>query len=224
MELTDGVYAFPQTVTQGGQEMTFNPAAVETARGLLLLDVGFPQAIDQLEDQLSAIGHDWSAVWASLLTHQDPDHAAAASAVIDRADPITFAHPACAPYVDDRRELLKGGEERYPPVPIDVEVADETRFRTAAGPMDVIYTPGHAPGHVSLYFSAAKLLLAADALTVTEGELSGPNEEFTPDMPTAVESIGRLAEFDIERTFCYHGGLVEKGTGAIARLWQQLAE
>jgi len=43
-------------------------------------------------------------------------------------------------------------------------------------------------------------------------------------MPEAIESVGRLAEYDIERTLCFHGGLVEQGTGMIARTWQDLAE
>lgn len=224
MELTEGVYAFPQTVTHAGREVTFNPTAVETGRGLLLLDVGVPDAIDQLEDHLGAAGFDWADVWGCLLTHQDFDHASGLSAVVERAGPVTFAHPACAPFIDGRSDPIKGDEERYPPAPIDVEAADGTRFQTAAGPMEVIHTPGHTPGHVSLYFPAAKLLLPVDALTVQDGELSGPNEEFTPDLPTAIESVGRLADYDVERTFCYHGGLVEKGTGAIARIWQRLAE
>jgi glyoxylase-like metal-dependent hydrolase (beta-lactamase superfamily II) len=225
-ELADGVHAFPQTISRDGQEATFTPAAVETDRGLVLLDVGFPHAVDQLEDHLADAGHGLEDVWAVLLTHQDGDHAAGLSAVVERADPLVFAHPEAAPYVDGRLDPIKSDEDsdRYPPVPVDVEVADGTAFRTAAGRMEVIHTPGHAPGHVSLYLPEARLLLAGDALTAPEGALSGPSEEFTPDMDEAVESVGRLADEDVERTLCYHGGLVDQGTGAIARLWTELAE
>lgn len=224
MELAHGVHAFDLSISHDGRETTFHPGAVETDRGLLLLDVGYPDTLDQLEAELDAIGHGWADVWGALVTHQDPDHAAALSAVVERADPVRFAHPNCTPYVDGRRALLKGGDDRYPPVPVDVEVPDGTRVRTAAGPMQVVHTPGHAPGHVSLYWPEEKLLFAADALTAPAGELAGPTEEFTLDMPEAVESVGRLAEFDIERTLCFHGGLVEVGTGMIARVWQELAE
>lgn len=224
MELADGVYAFDLTISRDGQEATFHPGAVETGRGLLLLDVGYPDTLDQLEEHLRAIGHDWADVWGVLLTHQDADHAAALSNVVDRADPATFAHSDCAPSVDGRRDPIKGGGDRYSPVSIDVEVTDGTTFRTAAGPMAVIHTPGHAPGHVACYLPESKLLFAADALTAPEGELAGPNEEFTPDLARAVESVGRLAEEDIERTLCFHGGLVDRGTGTIARIWQALAE
>jgi glyoxylase-like metal-dependent hydrolase (beta-lactamase superfamily II) len=218
-EIADGVYAFPQTISRGGEEATFTPAAVETDRGVLLLDVGFPQALDQLEGHLGDIDREFDDVWAVLLTHQDGDHAAGLSELADRADPLVFAHPECAPYVDGRLDPRNGDEDdRCPPVPVDVEVAEETTLRTMAGPMQVVHTPGHAPGHVSLYFPEPRLLVAGDALTAEEGVLAGPNEQFTPD------SVGRLADEDVERTLCYHGGLVEQGTGAIARLWTELAE
>jgi len=223
-ELSDGVYAFPQTISRDGQQATFHPAAVETDRGLLLLDVGFPQAIDQLGDHLAETGHDFADVWAVLVTHQDGDHAGALSAVRERSDALVFAHEECAPYVDGRLDPIKSDDDRYPPVPVDVEVTDGVRFRTAAGPMEAVFTPGHAPGHVSLYFPEPKLLLAVDALTADDDELAGPSEEFTLDVEDATESVGRLSEEDVQRTFCYHGGLVEQGTGVIAKLWAEMAD
>lgn len=224
-QLADGIFAFPQTISHGDQEVTFHPAAVETDRGVLLLDVGFPDAIDQVEAHLAEAGHDFDDVWGVLLTHQDGDHAAGLAEVVERADPVVFAHPECAPYVDGRLDPIKGeDDERYPAVPVDVEVTDGTTFRTAAGPLEAIFTPGHAPGHLALYVPEARLLVAADALTAPEGKLAGPSEEFTLDMEEAVESIGRLADEDVEHTLCYHGGFVEQGTGAIARIWTDLAE
>jgi len=222
MKLADGIYAFPQTITRNGGETTFHPAAVETDRGVLLVDVGFPHAIDQLSDHLAAVGHDWDAVWGVLLTHQDGDHASAAAAVRERADPVVFAHPECAPYVDGRLDPIKSDTgDRYPSVPVDVEVTDGTTVRTVAGPMEVVFTPGHAPGHLSLYFPEEKLLLAADALTASGDALAGPSEEFTLEMDAAIDSVGHLADYDVERTLCYHGGFVEQGTGAIARIWTE---
>lgn len=224
MRLASGVHAVSQTIARGDHEVTIHPAAVETDRGVLLLDVGYPGEVGQLVDGLESAGLAMDDVWAALLTHQDGDHAGALAEVEERTGAVVFAHRECAPFVDGRREPLKGEGERYPPVPVDVELADGVRFRTAAGPMEVVFTPGHAPGHVSLYFPEEKLLVAADALTAPEGDLAGPSEQFTLDMPRATESVGRLSECDVDRTLCYHGGLVEQGTGAIAKLWNELVE
>ncbi len=48
MELVDGVYALPVTIELEEREVTLHPAAVETERGVLLLDAGWPGAIDSI--------------------------------------------------------------------------------------------------------------------------------------------------------------------------------
>ena len=73
-----------------------------------------------------------------------------------------------------------------------MEVVDGVCFRTAVGKVQIVATPGHTPGHVSLYVPDERLLIAGDALTADD-EFGGPNEAFTPDMAAAVDSIGRLA-------------------------------
>jgi len=224
MRIAEGVHALPQTIDRGGEEVSFHPAAVETDRGVVLLDVGFADEIDQLEAGLRETGFGFEDVWAVLLTHQDGDHAGALSSVVDRADPVVMAHRECAPYVDGRQDPIKSESDRYPPVSVDVELADGVRLSTSAGPMEVVFTPGHAPGHVSLYFPAEKLLIAGDALTAADGELAPPSEQHTLEMAEATESVGLLSERDVERTLCYHGGLAEQGTGSIARIWSELAE
>jgi len=45
MQLTDGVYGLPFDVSLGDREMTLDPVAVETPRGLLLLDVGLSSLV-----------------------------------------------------------------------------------------------------------------------------------------------------------------------------------
>jgi glyoxylase-like metal-dependent hydrolase (beta-lactamase superfamily II) len=212
MELTDGVYAFPQTVAQGDTERTFYPAAVETPTGLLLVDVGMPGEVDQVESNLSEAGFEWSDVRGIVLTHQDGDHAGGLSEALDHTDAVVYAHAGCAPYVEGREELVKSsGGDRYPPVDVDVAIVGGVSFRTAAGPMDVVYTPGHAPGHISLHLPDAGLLLAGDATVADEDGLVGPNEQYTPDMDEALDSLVVLAELEFDRTLCHHGGLVEEG-------------
>ena len=210
MQLADGVYAFPQTVEQDGVENTIYPAAVETAKGVLLIDVGYEGTHGQVESNLEEAGFEPADVRSVLLTHQDGDHAGGLEAVVDRTDAIVYAHERCVPYVDGREHPIKSpAGERYPPVDVDVELVDGVAFRTAAGPMEVAYTPGHAPGHLALYLPEAELLLAADALTADDEGLAAPSEQYTPEMGKALDSAERLAEYDIDRILCYHGGVVD---------------
>lgn len=217
MELTSGVHALEVTADLGERSMTIYPTLVETDDGAILVDVGLEGHVDATLDALHATGFDLDDVDAILLTHQDGDHAGALAEVADATNATVYAHRLATPFIDGERDLAKG-DGRYPPVPVDVQLVDDVRFRTWAGQMRVVFTPGHAPGHISLYFPDSGLLLAADALTAADGELQGPNEQFTLDWETAIDSIETLADLDVQTTHCYHGGPTEAGSDRLRSL------
>ncbi len=221
MALPNGVYDLPIDVAFGDREMTLTPTVVETPRGLLLLDVGMPDGIDDLADALDDEGLALDDTWAVVLTHQDIDHAGCLATVVERTDAVVFAHEDDAPYIEGEKELLKSSEERpmeIEPTTVDVRLTGGETFTTDAGPMEVVYTPGHTPGHVSCYFPEGKLVITADALNAPEGELVGPREGATPEMETAWESVEILSKRDIDHAVCFHGGYVEDGTERIETL------
>lgn len=227
MELADGAYTLPIAVERDGTETTFHPAAVETDRGVVLLDAGLPGTTDDLGAALTDAGLGFADVTAVVLTHHDGDHAGGLAGVRERAaDPVVYAHEAATPFVDGRERPVKTDPdaERYPPVPVDVELQDGVTFRTRAGPMRAVFTPGHAPGHLSLHLPEADLLLAGDALTSEGGELRPPVERFTPDVREATRSVGRLTELDADRVHCYHGGPADEGTAGVERVYDELRD
>ncbi|MFD1564211.1 MBL fold metallo-hydrolase [Haloarchaeobius amylolyticus] len=220
-----GVHTLPITIEYGGRELTVTPVLVETNRGLVLCDVGPQGAVDGLETHLRSLGYDLEDIWLVVLTHHDGDHAGGLSELKERVDAVVATHHAEAPYVAGEREPIKGDGDRYPPVAVDIELADGVRIPTVAGPMEVVATPGHAPGHLSLYFPDGNLLVAGDALVADGGEpLAGPKPQFTPDMDRAIESVGTLAELEVDHTLCYHGGYVPEGSDRIREIYEQLRE
>ena len=79
-----------------------------------------------------------------------------------------------------------------------------------------IATPGHSPGHVSLFREADRTLIAGDAFTTTRQEsflavasqrpeLHGPPAYYTPDWDAARASVERLAELDPDAIAPGHG-------------------
>lgn len=160
MRLADHAYALPLSLELRGHELTIHPGAVETDDALLLFDVGTPGAADDLEAALGEHGFDFEDVEGIIVTHQDADHAGALSEVVERSDATVYAHVADTPYVEGDEELLKSSPERpmsYEGTPVDVQIVGGEVFRTAAGPLRVVYTPGHTPGHCSLFLEDAGL-------------------------------------------------------------------
>lgn len=215
--LPDGVHTFPLTFSQGDREVTIHPAGVETVGGLLLLDVGPRETLDDLREGLADAGFSFEDVTSVLLTHHDWDHAAGLAALQEVASPTVLASATAAPAVDGRADT-RAADGRYPPGRVDVEFEAGVTFRTRAGPARVVPTPGHTPGHVSVHLPDERFLFAADALTADAEGLQGPNEGFTESMDEALASAERLAALDVETTHCFHGGTVAAGSERIAEI------
>jgi len=218
MEVTENVYTLPVTLELGGDERTFTPSAVDTEEGLILVDTTIEGRADVLGAALEEHGFGWDDVRFVLLTHHDGDHAGALAAVQEQTDAPTVAHWAEAPHLDGRELPLKSEAERYPAARIDVEAIDGVGFTTEAGPLEFVETFGHTPGHCSLHLPEQELLIAGDALTAADGELTGPAEQHTLDMEQARNSVALLGELDIEHTVCFHGGYIEAGSERIREI------
>jgi glyoxylase-like metal-dependent hydrolase (beta-lactamase superfamily II) len=133
--------------------------------------------------------------------------------------PPRFARPE----VLAERPELRAVAERFQPTPVDDPLQDGTRLDLAGG-VRIVSTPGHTPGHMCLYLERSKTLIAGDALTASDGQLMGPNQGATPDMPTASQSVRKLAGLDVRTIICYHGGVVaEDANGQLRRVAQELA-
>jgi glyoxylase-like metal-dependent hydrolase (beta-lactamase superfamily II) len=118
----------------------------------------------------------------------------------------------------ERRPQMREALERLEPVRVDEHLEEGSRLDLAGGTR-VIFTPGHTPGHLSLYLERSKVLVAGDALTAEEGRLNGPNPPLTLDVREAVRSVRRLAELDVDTIVCYHGGVVgEDANGQLRRV------
>lgn len=213
------VHALTMPVEMGDRTVSITPTAIETERGVILVDVGPDGAIDRLETALADVGFELADVDRVVLTHHDADHAGGLAALRDRTNVTVAAHPDETPYVRGDSSPVKGSGDRYPPSEVDEELTDGMELATRAGPLRVVETPGHTAGHVSLYLPDERILIAGDAL-VADGEdpLSGPKPRFTLDMKRATDSVETLAELDVDHTICHHGGYVPLGSDRIREI------
>jgi glyoxylase-like metal-dependent hydrolase (beta-lactamase superfamily II) len=222
MEIAPGVFTLPLEFEMDGTTHTIHPVAFERDDGVVLVDGGVPGMADSLADRLADQGLALDDVSLVLATHQDGDHVGALATVAERTGAPVVAHEADVPVITGAAEPLKQRGERPPPVPVALSLVGGETLHVDAGAVDVVHTPGHTPGHLSLHLPEQGLLIAADALIAEDGRLGGPIPEATPDEATAASSVGTLASLDVDRTLCYHGGLVEAGTAELAALRDDL--
>lgn len=102
---------------------------------------------------------------AILQTHAHGDHIAALPEVVAATGSPVYLHP-------DARRMLESAEENLSafagiPVTADVPtrpIGDGDRLELLGRPVDVLHTPGHAPGSVCYHFVDDGIVFTGDAL------------------------------------------------------------
>lgn len=168
---------------------------------------------------------------AIILTHAHFDHVGSLESLLETWDVPVYAHQNEFPYLN--------GQASYPPP--DPEVGGGLMAATSSwmprGPIDIrnhlqllpedgivptlpgwrwIHTPGHSPGHVSLWRESDRTLVVGDAFITTaqesvyaaltqEPELHGPPMYYTVNWEEAAASVRVLAGLKPETIITGHG-------------------
>lgn len=194
-----------------------NAYMIGSATRWLLIDTGTPGNSANILRAAERHFNDATAPVAIILTHGHFDHAGSASALAEHWGVNIYVHPLEMPFVD--------GSSEYPPPDPTVGgfMAQVIRFVPNAkfdlrphlrelepgelpwlNGWEIIETPGHTAGHVSLFRRRDKVLLAGDAFTtVNQDNMIGmlsqhprvwrPPTYYTPDWESARESVRKLA-------------------------------
>ena len=214
--------------TSRGTE-TIYPVVLESDKKKILVDCGYPGFGPLLEQALLAKGTSFSALTDIIITHHDLDHVGALHEIVQQYPHLRIhASSVEREFIEGRQkaprliqaeklfatlpEHMKPGAlqfqktlEAIQPVAVTGALASGTH---AFAGIKVIATPGHTPGHISLYLHDSKTLIAGDALVYADGKLGIANPEFTLDLPEAIRSVQKLAELEILTLICFHGGAV----------------
>ncbi len=165
-----------------------------------VVDTGNPGGEAAIADALSTMGVGWSEVAHVILTHHHGDHIGGLSGVLTNAPTaMTYAGEADIANIISPNPLTAVGD------------GDEVFG------LEVIHTPGHTPGSISVLDQGIGLLVAGDALNGNDDgtEISGPNPDFSSDLATAEESVKKLAGFSFDAAAFGHGNPVETGAGPL---------
>jgi len=122
-----------------------------------LVDTGLPGQEQRICNYLSAIGIQPSALEGIVLTHFDVDHVGSAVAMQKLAKCPIYAHSLEIPYVLGQKKRL--GIKRWLPMvirPVYGKLISPAELRPLVDrelfeDWEIIHTPGHTPGHITLY-------------------------------------------------------------------------
>lgn len=155
-----------------------------------------------------------------VLTHGHFDHVGTVRELAEEWDIPVYAHRLEMPYLTGRSDYpppdptVGGGamavlSPLYPSSPIDLgrrvrELPLDGSVPGMPG-WNWLHTPGHSPGHISLFRESDRTLIAGDAVVTTKQEsflavltqrleLHGPPMYFTPDWRSSKRSVEQLAE------------------------------
>lgn len=219
------------TMAFGDTEHTIYPTLLSDRQNLILVDCGFIGALPVLEQELLKHGFSVSQLTGLVLTHHDHDHMGAAAA-LKRLNPQMkiYASQVEAPFIsaqekplrlrqaEEMQKLLPPEQQgfgkafcellrRVEPVEVDVFLHDGDWMDWCGG-CRILETPGHTPGHISLYLEKDLVVITGDAIALENGEPAIANPQFTLDMQQATASMERLLSLQAKAYYCYHGGML----------------
>lgn len=221
MKIAEGIYMLKLSLTMTGGRTNIYPSLIVDSHRVVLIDTGFDtqEVIDQLSQELGAIGIDMSKITDIIITHQDRDHIGGLPYFLKNNEKISlWFHEEERPYLFGEKSIegkpsspqihsLLEGILADPNSPHIIHILKDNDTIPLLGGLKVVHLPGHTPGNICLYHEDSKTLVAGDSLNVFNGELSGPNPIFTPKLKQATHSLTKLLPLDIKNIITYHGGL-----------------
>ncbi|MCG7409618.1 MBL fold metallo-hydrolase [Paenibacillus sp. ACRRX] len=185
------------------------PVLVWDREMAILIDTGFPGQFEDLRVALENVGVSLDKLKAVILTHQDVDHIGSLPEILRECgnNIRVYAHELDKPYIQGELPLLKDGHLVTPPKGKVDDILIDGQELPFCGTIRIIHTPGHTPGHISLYLKQSKTLIAGDSMYGVDGILGGIHVPTTLDMNAACLSLKKYLDLDISSVVCYHGGL-----------------
>jgi len=219
------------------------PVVLKDGKEMILVDTGLPGQFELIKETALNKGIDLSNLTKIVITHQDIDHIGSLTAFKKAfKDVKVFSSAIEADYISGKKESIrlalskqnfdKLPEEQKPTAlnfqkmfanvertTVDITLEDDGLLPDCTK-TKVIHTPGHLPGHMSVYFEETKTLITGDAFGLDNGKFLF-NPGYTTDKPLAKESVKKFLNYDITNIVCYHGGYFE---GDCKKVFRELIE
>ncbi|HEX5369776.1 MAG TPA: MBL fold metallo-hydrolase [Dehalococcoidia bacterium] len=210
------------------------PYVFEVPGGAAIIDPGWNADVtyESLRDQLAEIGVSFGDIRQIIVTHIHPDHYGLAARVKSESDAEILVHEKDVEFLHWRANHFPNTDidawftgHGMPPVeggwrslgvgtradrwlvaePADRTIADKETLRLGDFSLEVMWTPGHSPGHACFYEAEKELLLTGDHVLPTISPNVGlwPGTEEDP-LGDYLRSLRRLRGLAVRRVLPAH--------------------
>lgn len=197
----------------------------------VLVDTGLKSSYAKIKNMIAEVMEPGAVPNAILLTHGHFDHRGALQQLATEWQVPIYCHHMELPYLTGKASYpppdptVGGGMMAsmafvYPSGPINIverlfELPDDNTIPNLPD-WKWLHTPGHTPGHISLFRERDGVLVAGDAVVTTKQEsvfsvmtqkkvMSGPPKYFTPDWGAAARTVRELAALEPNIVATGHG-------------------
>ncbi len=227
---------------------------LENPNDWVLIDTGMPESANRIVEAVEDRFGKNSKPRAIILTHGHFDHVGAVVRLVEQWNIPVYAHEAELPFLTGQLNYpepdgtVEGGlvakiSPLFPnesvdlgnhiePLPSDGSVPYMPGWRW-------IHTPGHSPGHISLFRDEDRALIVGDAfvtvkqeslykVVMQEKEINGPPRYLTTDWDAARNSVHKLEALKPTVVVTGHGQPMSgeeltDGLGKLAKEFNQIA-
>jgi glyoxylase-like metal-dependent hydrolase (beta-lactamase superfamily II) len=219
MEIASKVHLVPGVIA--------NPYVIVEPDGLTLIDTGLPGSQRKIAQYISEHGRSPKDIVRIVLTHSDLDHVGGAAALKRLSGARVYASAieaqaigrgvpsrAIKPRATARRLLMSLVRRFFKPTPVQVdEILEQGQVLPVLGGLEVLSTPGHTPGHISLFSPSTGILFVGDPMVSRDGWLVGSIPANTWDAEKAAESVRTQAALHPRVVCSGHGPVVTDAAG-----------
>jgi glyoxylase-like metal-dependent hydrolase (beta-lactamase superfamily II) len=206
--------------------------AIEDPDGLTIIDTGLSLTPSRILKQIGELGYKPEDIKRILITHAHPDHigglrelqkrtgaavyvSEGERAVVEDEVPIPGPPPEKLPFI-----FKKIGARRmtFKPTPVAHVLHDGDVIEEVMGGLQVVATPGHAPGHVAFWQPEKGILFCGDVMmSLRRNKLRLPLRLVTVDMDEDKRSIRRVAGLGVRVLCLGHGVPIKQDTASLIK-------
>jgi len=232
MEITPSIYVFKIPIPNNPLGST-NIYFIKSTQGNLLIDAGWnsEKSFQSLQDQMKEAGGAWEDLRYLALTHAHPDHSGLLDRVAEIAQPELILHALELELLTRAngdakmvaKEMAGWLHSNGLPLPTQADpgfrmanfmgytpgklkervVNGGERLRLGDFDFELVWTPGHAPGHLCLFEHSRGLLFAGDHILLfttpniskvnqIDGAASSPLNEYHSSLRKVAELPAKL--------------------------------